>query len=311
MATTVAYGQPRLGGSVTFSAVHLTLPVASSLTPVIPSTQPVQRSPAEPVRRSAVSRADRPGRPATAALTGPGWVRLAAWVPPSMATTPVQPTSPRPGPRPWPWRWTRRRSRGRPGRDGDLAQSVDDALALEQGPAGVAQRLLGPGLPDGRPGRGQLRVPDDQATHWHRPARRRDRRPPRRRSCPGRSGRRRDPPGPAWVSSRIRARTRSGARRAARRARKPPWDMPPTTARSMPRWSMQAEAVAGRVPVGEGLPVVDGVAEAPLVPGDDPVGAPERGHLVGEHGPVHQEPVGEHAPPVRRPRCRRRRWSPR
>jgi len=34
VATTVTYVQPRLGGSVVFSAVHLALPVASSLTPV-------------------------------------------------------------------------------------------------------------------------------------------------------------------------------------------------------------------------------------------------------------------------------------
>jgi ABC-2 type transport system ATP-binding protein len=40
VATTVSYGQPRLGGSVTFSAIHLTLPVASSLAPVVPSTTP-------------------------------------------------------------------------------------------------------------------------------------------------------------------------------------------------------------------------------------------------------------------------------
>lgn len=40
VATTVSYGQPRLGGSVTFSAVHLSLPVASSLTPVILSPIP-------------------------------------------------------------------------------------------------------------------------------------------------------------------------------------------------------------------------------------------------------------------------------
>jgi len=32
VATTVAYAQPRLGGSVTFSAIHLTLPVGANLT---------------------------------------------------------------------------------------------------------------------------------------------------------------------------------------------------------------------------------------------------------------------------------------
>ena len=42
VATTVTYEQPRLGGSVAFSAVHVTLPVASSLTPVAgpPGTAP-------------------------------------------------------------------------------------------------------------------------------------------------------------------------------------------------------------------------------------------------------------------------------
>jgi ABC-2 type transport system ATP-binding protein len=33
VATTVAYAQPRLGGSVTFSAITITLPVASGVTP--------------------------------------------------------------------------------------------------------------------------------------------------------------------------------------------------------------------------------------------------------------------------------------
>ena len=42
---------------------------------------------------------------------------------------------------------------------------------------------------------------------------------------------------PASVSSRISARTRSGAVSATRSETKPPWLMPPTTARSMPRWS--------------------------------------------------------------------------
>jgi ABC-2 type transport system ATP-binding protein len=40
VATTVAYEQPRLGGSVHFSAVHLVLPVARSLTPVAAVTTP-------------------------------------------------------------------------------------------------------------------------------------------------------------------------------------------------------------------------------------------------------------------------------
>jgi ABC-2 type transport system ATP-binding protein len=37
VATTVSYEQPRLGGSVTFSTVHIALPVASTLTPVTPT----------------------------------------------------------------------------------------------------------------------------------------------------------------------------------------------------------------------------------------------------------------------------------
>ncbi len=37
VATTVSYEQPRLGGSVTFSSVHLALPVAATLTPVAPT----------------------------------------------------------------------------------------------------------------------------------------------------------------------------------------------------------------------------------------------------------------------------------
>jgi ABC-2 type transport system ATP-binding protein len=41
VATTVSYETPRLGGSVHFTAIHLALPVASSLTPVTPTiTQP-------------------------------------------------------------------------------------------------------------------------------------------------------------------------------------------------------------------------------------------------------------------------------
>ncbi len=40
---------------------------------------------------------------------------------------------------------------------------------------------------------------------------------------------------PAWVSSRINARTRSGAVSATRSDRNPPWLIPPTTARSIPR----------------------------------------------------------------------------
>ena len=56
----------------------------------------------------------------------------------------------------------------------------------------------------------------------------------------------------------------------------------------------QGEAVTGRVPVGEGPFVVDGVAEATRVPRDDPVVVAQGRHLVVEHGPVHQEAVGEH-----------------
>ena len=37
VATTVAYARPRLGGSVTFSAVRLALPTAAHLTPVAPA----------------------------------------------------------------------------------------------------------------------------------------------------------------------------------------------------------------------------------------------------------------------------------
>jgi ABC-2 type transport system ATP-binding protein len=33
VATTVAYAQPRLGGSVTFSAINIALPVVSGVTP--------------------------------------------------------------------------------------------------------------------------------------------------------------------------------------------------------------------------------------------------------------------------------------
>ena len=33
VATTVAYAPPQLGGSITFSTIHVTLPVAASLTP--------------------------------------------------------------------------------------------------------------------------------------------------------------------------------------------------------------------------------------------------------------------------------------
>jgi len=39
VATTVAYEQPRLGGSVVFSAIHIDLPVASSLTPLAAPNQ--------------------------------------------------------------------------------------------------------------------------------------------------------------------------------------------------------------------------------------------------------------------------------
>jgi ABC-2 type transport system ATP-binding protein len=38
VATTVAYAQPRLDGSVTFSTIRLTLPTAADLTPVVPTT---------------------------------------------------------------------------------------------------------------------------------------------------------------------------------------------------------------------------------------------------------------------------------
>ena len=41
VATTVSYEQPRLGGSVTFSTVHIALPVAASLTPAAPTPTPV------------------------------------------------------------------------------------------------------------------------------------------------------------------------------------------------------------------------------------------------------------------------------
>jgi len=40
VATTVSYEQPRLGGSVTFSTVHIALPVAATLTPVAPTPTP-------------------------------------------------------------------------------------------------------------------------------------------------------------------------------------------------------------------------------------------------------------------------------
>ena len=43
VATTVSYEQPRLGGSVHFSAIHLALPVASSLTPVVHRRSPSRR----------------------------------------------------------------------------------------------------------------------------------------------------------------------------------------------------------------------------------------------------------------------------
>ena len=51
---------------------------------------------------------------------------------------------------------------------------------------------------------------------------------------------------PAWESSRIRARTRSGAVRATRRAMNPPWDMPPMTAEPILRWSSRAMQSAAR-----------------------------------------------------------------
>ena len=56
----------------------------------------------------------------------------------------------------------------------------------------------------------------------------------------------------------------------------------------------EGKAVAGRVPVGEGPLVVDGLAEATLVPRDDPVLVAQRRHLVVEHRPVHEESVAEH-----------------
>jgi hypothetical protein len=37
VATTVSYAQPRLGGSVTFSAIKLSLPSVTGLTAVVPA----------------------------------------------------------------------------------------------------------------------------------------------------------------------------------------------------------------------------------------------------------------------------------
>jgi hypothetical protein len=56
----------------------------------------------------------------------------------------------------------------------------------------------------------------------------------------------------------------------------------------------QAQAVARRVPIREGLAVKLGLPEAALVPGDDAELGAERLHLGREHLAVHQEAVGEH-----------------
>ncbi len=69
--------------------------------------------------------------------------------------------------------------------------------------------------------------------------------------------------------------------------------MPPTTACVDPEVVEQAEAVARRVPVGEGLAVELGLAEAPLVPGDHAELVAERLDLRREHLAVHQEAVAE------------------
>src|SRR2546423_3188596 len=53
----------------------------------------------------------------------------------------------------------------------------------------------------------------------------------------------------------------------------------------------QAEAVKGRVPVGERLPVELRLAKAALVPRDHPMLRSQRLHLRLEHLAVHQEAV--------------------
>ena len=143
------------------------------------------------------------------------------------------------------------------------------------------------------PHRVELRVADDQV----RDRLRRARPPARPRARSAASGDRpaaaRGSSTPAWVSIKTSARTRSGAVSAARSDRKPPCDIPPTTARSIPRWSSSARQSARRVPVGERLAVELGLAEPALVPGDHPELGGQGLHLRREHLAVHQEAVRE------------------
>ena len=69
--------------------------------------------------------------------------------------------------------------------------------------------------------------------------------------------------------------------------------MPPTTASLDAEVVEQPETVARGVPISERLAVELRLAEAPLIPRDDPELVPQRVDLGGEHLPVHQEAVAE------------------
>ena len=104
---------------------------------------------------------------------------------------------------------------------------------------------------------------------------------------------------PASVSSRISARTRSGAVSATRNDTKPPWLMPADDGAIDAEVVEQTEAVGGRIPVGERVAVVLGEAEATLVPRDHAVLVAQRCHLRREHLVIHQEAVRQdHRRPV-------------
>ena len=192
-------------------------------------------------------------------------------------------------------------------RAGDLAEPVGDVLPAVQAGERLAEEVLVAGPPLGDPPRVLRLVGDDQVGDRIRPVRPRDRRRttvgacrPRRPSSRRRARRPRCPAGSS-------ARTRSGAVSATRNERNPPWLIPPTTARSIPRWSSSAEAVAGRVPVAERLAVVLGLAEAALVPRDHAVRRRRARRPAGRTSRGPSGTRGRGSPAGRRRRCPRSR----